>query len=218
MLTDGIMNESSPQKCGILLLLAAAAVSLCACNSTAVRETPARVEIQEAVGFTIIEEARIAGDVRVDYDRALGLLAEGRLQEGVALLETVAENAPMLSAPQIDLGIAYHRIGDLETAENYLREALDINSQHPIALNELGIVYRKTARFAEARLSYERALAVYPGYHYARRNLGVLCDLYLADMDCALQNYEAYMATVHRDDEVSMWLRDIRYRMGLLED
>jgi lipoprotein NlpI len=108
-------------------------------------------------------------------------------------------------------------MNDLEAAERQLTRALEINPQHPIALNELGIVYRKTARFAEARQQYEAALDVYPGYHYARRNLAILCDLYLADMDCALENYEAYMATVHGDDEASMWLKDVRYRMGRVE-
>ncbi|NIW24631.1 MAG: tetratricopeptide repeat protein, partial [Gammaproteobacteria bacterium] len=106
---------------------------------------------------------------------------------------------------------------DLEAAEEQLQEVLKINPQHPIALNELGIVYRKTARFAEARQSYEAALAVYPGYHYARRNLAVLCDLYLADLECAADNYEAYMATVHSDDEAAMWLRDVNFRLGRTE-
>ena len=195
------------------------AVAISACNTTtsAVKRSPVRIEVQEAVGFTIIEEARVPGEVRVDYDEALGLLGQGRLQEGITALETVAGEAPELSAPRIDLGIAYHRLGDLEAAENHLSQALEINPRHPIVLNELGIVYRKTARFTEARKSYEAALAVYPGYHYARRNLAVLCDLYLDDLDCARTNYEAYLATVNNDDEASMWLRDVRYRSGLQE-
>ena len=57
------------------------------------------------------------------------------------------------------------------------------------------------------------ALAVYPGFHFARRNLAILCDLYLADLDCALDNYEAYMKTVPGDEEASMWIADIRYRL-----
>ena len=119
--------------------------------------------------------------------------------------------------PRIDLAIAYHRMDDLEAAEEHLLKVLEINPQHPIALNELGIIYRKTARFPEARRSYEAALAVYPGYHYARRNLAVLCDLYLADLQCAADNYEAYMATVHSDDEAAMWLKDVQFRLGRTE-
>ncbi len=199
--------------------IALLAMLIAACNATtgSVKHSPARIEIQEAVGFTITEDVRVPGDVRVNYDQALALLEQDRVQEGAASLETVAGEAPGLSAPRIDLGIAYHRLGDLEAAEKHLKQALELNPRHPIALNELGIVYRKTARFAEARESYEAALAVYPGYHFARRNLAVLCDLYMADLECALENYEAYMATVDSDEEVSMWLRDVRYRSGIQE-
>jgi len=202
-----------------LALAAALAVSIAACSATPATRTapPARIEVQEAVGFTITEDAPVDGAVRVDYDRALSLLEQGRLEEGIELLEKVADQAPELSAPRVDLGVAYHRLDNLDAAEGNLRKALEINARHPIALNELGIVYRKQARFAEARQSYEAALYVYPGYHYARRNLAVLCDLYLADIDCALENYEAYMATVNSDDEAAMWLKDVRYRAGRQE-
>jgi Flp pilus assembly protein TadD len=152
--------------------------------------------------------------VRVEYQEALSLLDQGRYADGIARLKSVAAAAPELSAPRIDLGIAYHRTGDLDSAEQSLLAALALNPEHPIAQNELGIVYRKTGRFAEARLRYEAALDVYPGYHFARRNLAVLCDLYLADLACARDNYQAYMATVKSDEEAAMWMADLNNRMS----
>lgn len=196
------------------LSLAAVACLLSACATTQTSKSTARIEIQEAVGFTITEKARIGSSVRTDYESALNLLQQGRHEQGVALLESVAESAPQFSAPRIDLGVAYHRAGDLELAERNLLLALQQNFDHPIAHNELGIVYRKTGQFAKARKAYESALAIYPGYHFARRNLAILCDLYLADTECALEHYEAYMATVHDDNEASMWITDLRNRSG----
>ncbi len=192
----------------------ASALVLSACASSGPSHKPARIEIQEQLGFTITEKARISANVRLDYNEALTLLDQGRIDEGIALLELVAAAAPELSAPHIDLGIAYHRAGDLQAAEKNLLLALESNPDHPIAHNELGIVYRKSGRFEEARQRYQSALAIYPGYHYARRNLAVLCDLYLVDLRCALENYEAYMATVREDDEAEMWIADIRNRLG----
>ena len=201
-----------------IALLPVSAFILSACTSTGPSSTPARIEIQEEVGFTITEEERISNEVRAEYEDALTLLEQGHHEQGIAVLEAVAEAAPNLSAPRIDLGIAYHHAGDLQAAERNLLLAVEANPDHPIAHNELGIVYRKAGRFSEARRSYQAALATYPGYHYARRNLAVLCDLYLADLNCALQNYEAYMTTVPSDEETSMWIADIRLRMGQSEE
>jgi len=194
------------------LALAAALVSGCA-TSEPPRPAP-QIEILEEVGFTITEAQPVDSEVRLDYSEALGYLQQGQYERGIAMLESIVESAPTLTAPRIDLGIAYHRKGELDAAEENLRRALELNSNHPVAYNELGIIYRERGRFAEARRSYEAALAIYPGYHYARRNLAILCDLYLADLECALQNYEAYLATVPADQEASMWIADIRNRLG----
>jgi Flp pilus assembly protein TadD len=196
------------------LSMLAAALLIAGCGVSAVSQKPARIEIQEEVGFVITEDARINSAVRADYEEALRLLGQGNNAEGIALLAKAAEEAPQLSAPRIDLGIAYQQAGDLGAAEEQLRKALAINPEHPVVHNELGIVYRKSGRFAEARRSYEAALAIYPSFHFARRNLAILCDLYLADMECALEQYLAYVETAPEDEEVAMWLADIRNRMN----
>lgn len=191
---------------------------LAGCSASMPARSPARVEVQQEVGFTITEKARIGAKLRSDYQQALALLGQGEHERGIALLEEVAAAAPQVSAPRIDLGIAYHRAGKLEDAERNLLLALETSPDHPVALNELGIVYRKAGRFAEARRSYQAALAIYPGYHYARRNLAIVCDLYLADHDCALENYAAYLDTVDDDNEASMWAADLRLRAGQSEE
>ncbi len=90
--------------CAAALLVSALVVS--ACSTTGVSRTPARIEIQGEVGFTITEEERISGTVRTEYEEALSLLEQGRHRQGIELLEIVASEAPQLSAPRIDLGIA----------------------------------------------------------------------------------------------------------------
>ena len=199
----------------VLLLSLIGVFALSGCNATTKpQRKAATIEIQEAVGFTITEEVKVPESVRLQYYEALRYLRDENLQSGIAVLEQVTEAAPAVTAPQIDLGVAYHRLGDFEKAEQYLLQALELNSNHPVALNELGILYRETGRFAAAKKQYEAAIAVYPGYHHARRNLAILCDLYLGDLECALNQYEAYMATVADDPEAAMWIADLRNRMA----
>jgi Flp pilus assembly protein TadD len=199
-------------------ILTVLCLALGACATTTPKPGPrAHLEIQEQVGFTITEPVTVSDTIRSDYEQALVQLEQGRSEEGLMLLESVVERAPEVSGPRIDLGIAMHREGDLEAAEQHLKKALELNPDHPVVHNELGIIYRKTGRFAEAKRSYEAALAIYPGYHHARRNLGVLCDLYLGDLQCALSSYQAYMQTVPGDDQAAMWIADLRNRTGQQE-
>ena len=198
----------------LALVALSGVLAACATTSTPQPKQRAQIQIQEQVGFTISEPVSVSDAVRMDYDSALLLLEQGQADEGIAILERVVAQAPDVSGPRIDLGIAAHQAGDLEGAEKNLKLALESNPEQPVAHNELGIIYRKTGRFAEARRSYEAALTIYPGYHHARRNLGVLCDLYLADPECALASYEAYLETVPEDAEASMWISDLQNRLG----
>ncbi len=214
------MNAHRIQRPGRLLASLCILLVLAACNATTSTKPGApvkaktKIEVQESVGFTIVEDGRIGSGARGDYDAALAYLEQGNEEQGIAILETLVGSSPLLTAPRIDLGIAHRETGNLEAARAHLEAAVEISPGHPIAHNELGIVYRKLGLFREARQSYETALSIFPNYHYARRNLAVLCDLYLADLACALENYEAYMATVPDDPEATMWIADIKYRMS----
>lgn len=171
------------------------------------------IEVQPT-GFTITEQVRIGGSARSDYEMALVLLAQERYAEGIAILERVTAAVPDATVPYIDLGIAYRRSGQLEKSEEALDTAALLSPDHPIVHNELGIIYRETGRFDEARASYERALAVFADFHFARRNLAVLCDLYLADLQCALEHYRAFLEAAGSDAEVEIWIADVANRLG----
>ena len=210
MITNAILSR---RYTAINLAITALVMLLAGCAASPRQQSQVKIEIQDEVGFTITEVAGVSGVTRERYQAAHSLLAQQRNAEAIEVLQQLVSDEPHLSAPRIDLAIAYQEINELELAEEQLVLALEQNPRHPVAHNELGIVYRKTGRFTEARASYEQSLAVYPGFHIARRNLAVLCDLYLGDLQCALDNYEAYMETVAEDPDVAIWIADIRYRI-----
>jgi Flp pilus assembly protein TadD len=186
---------------------------LSACTTWSSRRS-GEIEIEGNRGFTITEQVRLSSTSKSEFKKALRLLEEERYEDGIELLESVTKAAPDATAAHINLGIAYRLAGDFEKAEASLSSALELNPRHPVAHNELGIVYRKTGRFQEARESYERALAVYGDFHFARRNLAILCDVYLGDMACAVKHYERYAQVMPDDENVAIWIADLRNRMG----
>jgi tetratricopeptide (TPR) repeat protein len=183
-------------------------------SAVALPAKPARVDARDALHLTITESVRISSAVQADYASALLLLERGNLQQGIAALQQVIERAPELTAPYINLGVAQAQIGSLQQAEESLKHALLLTPDHPVALNELGIVYRRTGRYKDARQSYEQALAVLSSFHYAQRNLAVLCDVFLRDFSCALRNYQAYQQAFPDDEEVVMWIAHVENQIA----
>jgi Tfp pilus assembly protein PilF len=191
-----------------------ASLALCACATSGDPKAGQSAAAPAAGGFVVSERVKASGDVRADFEQAVGLLQQEQYASAIALLTQVTEAAPQLTAAWIDLGMAHARVNDLERARTCLEKAIQTNPRHPVAYNELGMVQRRSGRFAEARQSYEKALELQPEFRFARRNLAILCDLYLADAGCALEQYELYVQAAPDDEAATRWVADLRARAG----
>ena len=157
----------------------------------------------------------VAIDVEIDFKDALALLQKRDYIQAVAVLKTIIEREKRLPAPFVNIAIAYNALGDTATAEENLIQALKIDTGHPVANNELGLLYRKAGKFNAARTAYETAINQNPDYLPAKRNLGVLCDLYMHDLECALEQFEKYIELKPDDKAASIRVVDVKHRLGM---
>jgi tetratricopeptide (TPR) repeat protein len=184
-------------------------------NQSPVAEGPSVARLEGGrEGFVITETPQIGAETRGDFESAVAMMNGKNYEKAIGLLEKVIEQSPGVTAPYIDIAMAYEHVEKLEEAEQNLKTALSLVPDHPVASNEYGLLLRRTGRFAEARTIYEKTLTTFPEYLPARRNLGILCDLYLNDPACALEQYEIYSKAMPKDEQVKIWIADLRLRTG----
>ena len=156
----------------------------------------------------------VDSDVELDFKSAIVLMKQEQYAQAVPVLKSVIEREKRLPAPYINIAIAYSKLGDTKLAEENLISALKIDIGQPVANNELGLLYRKEGKFNAARTAYENAIKDNPQYLPAKRNLGVLCDLYLHDFECALEQFEDYLELKPDDKTAEIWVADVKRRLG----
>jgi tetratricopeptide (TPR) repeat protein len=175
---------------------------------------PSVTPLPDGSGFVIREVPNSPEDWQSDFAAAVACLDRQDHAGAIELLQQVIAHEPGVTAPYIDIALAYRELGKPEPAEENLKQALELFSAHPVAGNAYGLLLRSGGRFTEARTVYQQVLARFPDYAPAHRNLGILCDLYLNDLECALGQYELYSAANPGDEEVNLWLADLRQRLG----
>mgnify|MGYP001186283180 CR=1 FL=1 len=156
--------------------------------------------------------APVDASVQRAFDQAVALLRQEQYSQAVDVLSPVAQAHPELPGPLVNLAVAYIHLGRQEQAMAALQQALAAEPAHPAALNWLAILQRRAGRFEEAKSLYQQLLAAHPESRHGHLNLGILCDLYLQQADCALRHYRRYLELAGEDAEVGRWIADLERR------
>lgn len=181
-------------------------VMLHGCGSVQPRKVESQASAPPVVALT--------SEARADYEAAMDFIKAEEYEKGIELLNKVVKVSQRNAIPYINLALVYKKQGKLKLAEENLKLALNAEPENPVANNEYALLYRKTGRFTEARQIYEKILEKYPNFNMAHKNLGILCDLYMKDYECALKHYVVYSNVVQDDKTVKIWIADLQKRLG----
>jgi tetratricopeptide (TPR) repeat protein len=163
---------------------------------------------------TPVEAAPIPERAAQQYAQALQFMKSGRNTDAELGFKELIVGYPQLMGPQLNLGLLYLRDSRLPEAEAAFKAAFELRPTSAVAGNELGIVERKLGKFAEAEAAYQRTIAAEPNYAPAHLNLGVLYDLYLAQPQKALDEFERYIEIAGENKQVAGWVVELRKRVG----
>ncbi|MCG6891482.1 MAG: tetratricopeptide repeat protein [Gammaproteobacteria bacterium] len=148
------------------------------------------------------------------YGQALAALKSGDTEEALVLLTQLSRDTPDKPYLFTNLGLAYFQLQQSELAEQAFGQAIARNPEDAVAYNHLGILQRRKGLFQEALVQYQRAIEIDSEYARAHFNLGILFDLYLQDLEKALQQYRKYLdLTSEENAQVAGWIVDIERRL-----
>lgn len=194
-------------------LLCVGLLLLAACSSTPQPAPQPQVEPAQAEPAAAAQPEPVDFNQRV-YADAVAALKQGDPEEALELLLTVSQDAPDKPYVFTNLGLAYFRLGRIDEAEQAFEQAIKRNGDDAVAYNHLGILLRQKGQFKEALKRYQRAISIRRDYAPAHLNLGILFDIYLQDLDRALQQYELYQdLTSGENEQVAGWIVDIKRRL-----
>jgi tetratricopeptide (TPR) repeat protein len=135
-------------------------------------------------GKTTPEEPKreISKDAKSDYNQAAQFFAatektgwsEATCRQSAEKFAAVAREHTDLVEASYMVGLSYHRCGLMGDAEKAYRGALERKSNHAQSLSNLGDIYWKAGKVAEAKKAWDSALAITGKLPGARVNLASL--------------------------------------------
>jgi len=209
----------------LYILVGAVCLVMAGCTSSPQKPAPAPVataapsakaptsQTQNAAARSKETPSGISPDVQRQFESGLNALNAGHTDEAARVFLALTKSNSDLAGPHANLGLIYRQSGKRAESVAELEQAVRLDPQQPVFLNQLGISYRQLGQFTKAREAYEKAIALDPSYPAAYLNLGILFDLYFWDSKRALEFYDRYLElTPGGDDKVVKWVADIKNR------
>ena len=188
---------------------------LAACGGSATKPDAAPAA-QEKVEASV--PARVHRDIppaaQTLFEQATSVMAAGDYLDAELRFKEFLLRYPDFPGAHTNLAIIHSNNGDEEAAQASIDAALAIDPSFAPALNQQGMLFRKTGNFIEAESAYLKAVTASPDYALAHYNLGVLNELYLQRLETALEHFEQYQSIVGEDKQVDRWIADLRRRVA----
>jgi len=133
--------------------------------------------VQAAGGDTARAEASYRHALRLEPDLAAAAVGLGRLlqreriDDAIAALRAAQIESPREEELALLLAALESRRGDPASAAETLEKLIALHPRNADAWNNLGIARAQLGRREEARVAFQRALAIAPAHTSARRNL-----------------------------------------------
>jgi Flp pilus assembly protein TadD len=96
--------------------------------------------------------------IEQQYDEAIALKEEGKLEEAVTKLEAVVEEAPEYALAHAGLSVFYSNLGRHSEAVEHAQKVCELEPDDPFSFMAMSLTCQKAGRLAEAEQALSQAM------------------------------------------------------------
>ncbi len=190
---------------------------ICLCGVLASCQTaqiPKVIETQPvSVKLDIQKKSKVGNGLRV-INIAIEQVKNNKLDIAEKILKSYLEKNNDERA-QLNLALIYVKTNKNQQAKQLLKSVLATDSNNSVALEHLAIIARREGQFKKSKSLYLKALenSNRPSIHL---NLAILLDLYLNELETALEHYKDYQSSENAEQdgiELDKWIADLNLRI-----
>lgn len=129
-------------------------------------------------------------------------------------LEQLLSQRPDHPKVQSRLAWVLQQQGELEAARSLYQQAIHRDPADAMTVNNLALLLQHQGRFADAQALLLEGVEYAEGVPELHYNLAVVSELYLLDLETALEHYRIYHQLVGENEQkVAGWIADLERRV-----
>lgn len=181
------------------------------CSQKTVEQQPPEV-IDSAGSVTTIEEKQQDSIIDAhEYEAGIDALSIKDYNAAKDFFSRFAVKNPGLSGAYLNLAIIAYTQQAYDEAGRLIVRVLEINPRHPRAYHLRALLRQNNGEIRLAEKDYKKAIALNPHYTIAHYNLALLYDIFLQDLQPAIEHYSIYLELLSSEDKNTQdWINHLR--------
>lgn len=144
---------------------------------------------------------------REKYRDGITALHNNDLTNAQRIFNEFIRNKPKLAGAYTNLALVHFKKKEYDMSLKLVNKALQLNTRQAQALNLRAQLYVIDGKIHKAKDDYLLAIKTKPEYLNAQYNLALLYDIYLQEIELAIQHYKLYMLLLKKPDEATQeWI------------
>lgn len=135
------------------------------------------------------------------YQQGITALSNFDFAKAENIFRDFTKNYPDLSGAYGNLALIQFNQKKNDEALLLIDKAITLNSNNAQAYNLRAQLRLEAGEIHQAKEDYRKAISLKPDYAIAHYNLALLYDIYLQDIERAIQHYEKYLSLTDQPDE-----------------